>query len=272
MRILLTTFTALCIGATSNHSSLNLVHFHITEILPELGKEPTSEEDSIGNTSWDETWYDGSSIDTTIDSESKFHTTSYSDLRQSIALKKDQIHMHSTANKIKLDEAKTLLLNSLTKDVFPFWYGTAWDFNGITETPGKGTIACGYFVSTTLKHMGFNLNRYRIAQKAASDVINTFCVDSLIYQTTHLDKLITHVKKQDDGLYVLGLSYHVGFLHKQEDNVYFIHSNFSMPSMVIREHASKSAALHTSDVYIMGNITNNEALLNKWLTNTPIPH
>lgn len=272
MRILLTAFTAICIGATNNHSTPNLVHLQIIEVHPDLIEEPTSEEDSIWDNSWDDAWYDGSSIDTTIDSESAFHTTSYSDLMQSIASKKDQINTDSTTDKKKLDAAKTLLLNSLTSEVFPFWYGTAWNFNGITETPGKGEIACGYFVSTTLKQIGFNLNRYRIAQKAASDVINTFCVDSLIYQTRQLDKLIAHVKNQEDGIYVLGLSYHVGFLHKQGNNIYFIHSNFSMPSMVIREHASKSAALHTSDVYIMGNITNNEALLNKWLTNTPIPH
>jgi hypothetical protein len=48
-----------------------------------------------------------------------------------------------------------------------------WDYNGYTNTPKNGVIACGYFVSTTLKHFGFNLNRYDVAKKYSSSIVKT---------------------------------------------------------------------------------------------------
>src|SRR5688500_17600336 len=53
-----------------------------------------------------------------------------------------------------IDEARAYLTQSVYNEVFPYWYGTGWDFNGTTETPGQGKIACGYFVSTVLRDAG----------------------------------------------------------------------------------------------------------------------
>jgi hypothetical protein len=67
--------------------------------------------------------------------------------------------------------ARTYLMKTLKQQIFPSWYGTSWDFNGYTEKPLNGKIACGYFVTTTLKHIGFNLNRYKIAQQDAYTIM-----------------------------------------------------------------------------------------------------
>ena len=69
----------------------------------------------------------------------------------------------------------SVLFNSMIDSIFPAWMGTNWDFNGTSNVPKQGEIACGYFVSTTLKHVGFNLNRYKLAQQAAS-VVLMYCV------------------------------------------------------------------------------------------------
>src|SRR5678815_5098001 len=45
-------------------------------------------------------------------------------------------------------QARTLVTRTIYSEIFPSWYGTAWDFNGTTEVPQQGKIACGYFVST----------------------------------------------------------------------------------------------------------------------------
>ena len=70
---------------------------------------------------------------------------------------------------------KNYLFTTLSKKIFPSWYGTAWDFNGYTEKPLNGEIACGYFVTTTLKHIGFNLNRYKIAQQGPFSITEILC-------------------------------------------------------------------------------------------------
>lgn len=276
MKLLLPIIAVIGISFTSN-TTLYTQSKHLRNEIqffeaPDSSNKLESVNETTWDSSWDDDWYDGSSIDTSITPESAFHSLKYEEAIQLIKTKKEQIHLDTLNPKAKLKTAEKLLLNSLTKDIFPYWYGTKWDFNGITKTPGKGEIACGYFVSTTLKQIGFNLNRYRIAQKAASEVINTFCLDSLIFKTTELDHLLAQVKEGKDGVYILGLSYHVGFIHKERDHIYFIHSNFSMPSMVIREHATKSAALHTSDVFVLGKLSENENLLSNWLTNTVIQH
>src|SRR5678815_2190781 len=45
-------------------------------------------------------------------------------------------------------QARTLVTRTIYSEIFSSWYGTAWDFNGTTEVPQQGKIACGYFVST----------------------------------------------------------------------------------------------------------------------------
>ena len=47
----------------------------------------------------------------------------------------------------KIGEKFTSLL---TDKIFPYWYGTDWDFNGTTQKPNEGKIACGYFVTCLL--------------------------------------------------------------------------------------------------------------------------
>src|SRR5437764_1215954 len=54
-----------------------------------------------------------------------------------------------------LEAARAALLASVDADIFPAWFGTPWDFNGTTQTPGEGKIACGYFVTTVMRDLGF---------------------------------------------------------------------------------------------------------------------
>jgi len=55
------------------------------------------------------------------------------------------------AKSAALRAARDALVRAVDAEIFPFWYGTEWDFNGTTQQPGTGRIACGYFVSTVLQ-------------------------------------------------------------------------------------------------------------------------
>ncbi|MFM9986931.1 MAG: hypothetical protein ACKVOK_16945 [Flavobacteriales bacterium] len=152
--------------------------------------------------------------------------------------------------------------------VFPCWYGTVWDFNGYTDKPGEGLIACGYFVSTPLKHMGFNLNRYKVAQQYSHSIVNTLCTD--IHDIQGYDKVLGHLKKSRNGLYIVGLDNHVGYISVEKGGVFFIHSSYVEPGCVLRENVESSAVFQYSRRFVIGNFSGNAAILRKWLKNQAI--
>jgi len=151
----------------------------------------------------------------------------------------------------------------MTDSVFPDWIGTKWDFNGISNTPGKGMIACGYFVSTTLKHIGFNLNRYKLAQQAAYTVIDVLCGDKKMKSVLEADIIYKIKSRGNNRLYVVGLDYHVGFLAVENNTVYFIHSDY-LNGKVVCEKASESISFSNTNAYVYGELTNNNSLFTKW--------
>lgn len=169
-----------------------------------------------------------------------------------------------SAKKEVIRQSKEYLLSMLTDTVFPYWYGTQWAFSGITEQPGEGYIACGYFVSTTLKHSGFKLNRYKLAQQAASLICKSVSGPGKTYTLRTIADVEKHMKNQPEGLYVLGLDYHVGFLLKEKGSLYFIHSNYLKPMKVTREGFSGSGAVKLSDIFVVGEILTEDNIL-KWL-------
>ena len=163
----------------------------------------------------------------------------------------------------------SVLFNSMIDSIFPAWTGTNWGFNGTSNVPKQGEIACGYFVSTTLKHVGFNLNRYKLAQQAASVVIDVLCGKNKAYSTDK-STLINKLKaKKGNRLYVVGLDYHVGFIAVQNNEVYFIHSDY-FKNKVVKEFAFKSQGFSATNSYVYGEIANNSSLLNKWKLKTKI--
>jgi hypothetical protein len=167
---------------------------------------------------------------------------------------------------IVLDSAYRYLHSALVQNIFLYWYGTQWDFNGISDQPQQGFIACGYFVSTTLKHSGVHLNRYKLAQQYSHSIVNTLCADVKKY--TQLSTLLQYINTQPDNLYVVGLDNHVGYISKQNNNITFIHSSFVGSACVESEAANASAVLASSRLYVLGNLSGNKKLVLNWLQGT----
>jgi len=71
---------------------------------------------------------------------------------------------------------------------------------------------------------------------------------------------------------VVGLDNHVGFLLFEKGEVYFIHSSYYDSVAVVREKASESRALATSQVFVMCNISSNTKLIKKWILGEEIKH
>ncbi|MBD3218819.1 MAG: hypothetical protein GF310_11110 [candidate division Zixibacteria bacterium] len=159
-------------------------------------------------------------------------------------------------------------LNQMLPFLCEFWYGTDWDFNGITAAPQNGSIACGYFVANILHDLGFKFSRRSLGRLPASKIIKTFIMDTSnirTYSNISIDRLSEKIKGMGKGVFIIGLDFHVGFLLYEADSIYFIHSSFFSPQKVVKENIYKSEALKYSDLFMIGKLFCNDAILNKWL-------
>lgn len=166
--------------------------------------------------------------------------------------------------------SRQYLYQMLTDSIFDYWYGTTWDFNGTTQKPRKGKIACGYFVTTTLEHCGFSLPRVKLAQQAASIIIRTLCTQKTIETFNDLQQLKAYMDKQKDGIYIVGLDTHVGYFWKTATQLYFVHASYSGNKQVSKELWNESIVLGKSKLFVVGDLLGNVDLLNHWIQGTPI--
>jgi len=167
-----------------------------------------------------------------------------------------------------LDSAMLLFSHYLLNAIIPHWYGTRWDFNGYTSKPNQGSIACGYFVSTTMRDMGLNLNRYKLAQQAPLNEAKSIAIDPGYVQHLTQDNSIEQIELLNNGLYFIGLNNHVGFLFLSNKVAYFIHSNY-IDGHVMIEKAERSEAF-ISNEYFLVNISINQEMAKKWLNKESI--
>jgi len=151
---------------------------------------------------------------------------------------------------------KQTLLNNIRDSLFVCWYGTEWDFNGITEEPGKGKIACGYFVTTILRDMGVSVNRVKHAQCASEEMIIAICAKNSIqrFSNKKILSFVEKIKSDGIGLYIVGLDFHTGFILNNGEDVYFIHANYAGKKVVEQEIAIKSSVLSTSEYKVIGRV------------------
>ncbi|KAA2216963.1 MULTISPECIES: hypothetical protein [Maribacter] len=172
---------------------------------------------------------------------------------------------------ITLDHVKKAFTNQLVNEILPHWYGTPWSFGGHTEVPNQGKIACGYFISTTLRDMGVKLNRYTLAQKSPLDEAKMISCGSEIksfVQETPENALAEIDRLTHEGLYFIGFDEgHVGYLLKRDGELLLIHSNYFSPVSVCMEKLNESRVLTKFKKFHLVAISHNEPLLQRWLEN-----
>ncbi|MEP6820633.1 MAG: hypothetical protein ABJA18_13945 [bacterium] len=164
-------------------------------------------------------------------------------------------------------QAREAVISSIYTEIFPSWYGTTWDFNGTTEVPRQGKIACGYFVSTVLRDAGWRVQRSRLAQQASENIVLSLTGEPYIkrFRRVAIGDFVTAVKEWGPGIYVVGLDIHTGFIVNNGDEVYFVHSSYVEPFAVVKEKALDSSILQTSQYRVLGKITDDGKLIEKWL-------
>ena len=151
--------------------------------------------------------------------------------------------------------------------IMPYWYGTPWDFNGTTQIPGKGAIACGYFISTVLRDAGLPINRVKMGQMDSEGIIRLLAEkrDTKLFYEKPLSDVMAWLRSHGNGLYIIGLDCHVGFILVDASGCWFIHSKWFGEKAVVKEDAATSNILYYSKYRMVAKISNSKKLLKAWL-------
>lgn len=169
---------------------------------------------------------------------------------------------------------KKLFEKALVNQIFPYWYGTKWSFNGHTQIPNQGSISCGYFVSTTLSDVGVNVERISLAQQAPYNEALTLDIDSTMMKidgNKDCETIIKNIKeKLEEGIYFIGFGgTHVGFLIQQKTDLYLAHTGSTSIITVIDKIENIPFFCLFYNYYIVS-LSNNKSFLDKWWNHLPI--
>ena len=176
---------------------------------------------------------------------------------------KNRLHWNdlSKANK------ENIFTRAVAETIIPGWIGTGWSFNGISEKPQEGSIACGYFVTTILRDAGLNLARIKLAQCASEQMILSLIQPKYVqrFSNVPMDNFIAAIQQQGYGLYIVGLDNHTGFIYNDGTDIYFIHSTFVGTRNVQKEKAATSIVLKSSRYKVTGKLSADEKVLERWI-------
>ena len=178
------------------------------------------------------------------------------------------------------EAVKTFWMEFLEKVIFPAWRGTLWGFYGTAEKPHPGILltnplvpqrkkmACGVFVGTVLRDMGFVVNRLKLGQLSSSRIIDVLVKDPSLkgwYSNISFSRFSNEIKRRGKGIYILGLDHHVGLILYNDRGLFFIHSSGRFPYCVVKERLFLSRSVRFSKVKIIGKFSDSRRLIRKWL-------
>ena len=170
-----------------------------------------------------------------------------------------------------IKETRAFLISSINQ-IFPYWYGTKWEFYGTSQVPQQGAIACGYFVTHILRDLGLKIRRIRLAQQASETMIKNLTPKKNIKRYSNLDieTLVSKLSDKGQQVYIVGLDYHTGFVVSKDGNHRFVHSSYYSPKQVLSEPIDSYNPLKHSKYRVFGKIFD-EKMIKKWILGKAFP-
>jgi hypothetical protein len=177
-------------------------------------------------------------------------------------------------------EARRTVVRAIVDEIAPAWMGTPWGLGSNSTArrphePGK-TVGCGYFVAGVLENAGLRLDtRVRFAQAAALRIQRSLAPraeDLHRFGSITPKELRRRVAALGDGLYVIGLNIHVGFVVVQGADVRFVHASYTGPQVVTDEPLEHAAAIAASQRagYFVSAVFQDDRLVETWLRGAPV--
>jgi len=203
-------------------------------------------------------------------------TADYDHLKEEILRIRDSLAVQysladSAGKEAIIMQAGEFVFEMLLARIFPAWCGTAFDMHGTTEIPGQGGIAGGYFVTTTLKHAGFQFPKTNgidsMAIQPSEYIIRNLVSDQNQigrFTAAPMKEIKDFLLRRGRGLYIVGLDYHVGFIINDDHTLKFIDASYYPPFAVSVSELDGDNALADSRYRVIGKILDAE-MLRKWL-------
>jgi len=181
-----------------------------------------------------------------------------------------------------IKRARKFVVKSIVEDIFPVWMGTPWhmgeDDDALMPHQAGKRVSCSMFVTAVLQNIGLRLDsRLRWAEAPALYIQRSLAPkrqDLQRYLSIEPKLLAQKLGRLDDGLYVIGLNCHVGFILVENGQARFVHSNYVEPEEgVTDEPVAESAAIANSQStgYWVTPAFQDERLIRYWLTGTQVP-
>jgi hypothetical protein len=179
------------------------------------------------------------------------------------------------------DEARRYIVDTLESRVFPAWMGMP-SAGGVQATasmphqPGM-YISCSYFLTAALQNAGLVLeSRARFAQAPAAWIERALLPPGRqIHRYGNLspDELERRLVELGEGLYVVGLDIHVGFIVVRDGHAWFVHSSYTPPGTVVKEPVvtSEAIALSRRKGYWISPLFRDDRIVEMWLRRQPVP-
>src|SRR4029079_15026693 len=152
------------------------------------------------------------------------------------------------------NEARRYIVDTLEAGVFPAWMGRP-SGGGVQATASRPHepgmyISCSYFLTAALQNAGLVLeSRARFAQAPAAGIERALLPPGgQIHRYGNLspEDLERRLVELGEGLYVVGLNIHVGFIVCRDGHARFVHSSYTPPGTVVDEPVVSSMAIALS--------------------------
>lgn len=176
-------------------------------------------------------------------------------------------------------EARAFVTTVIIDELFPAWLGMPWGL-GRSSTANRAhapgmTVACGYFVSAVLENAGLRVNtRFTYAQAPALQVQRTLAPDDVHrYFSVPAETLAAEIAGLGAGLYIIGLSNHIGFVVVDAAGVRLVHASYTGAQVVTSEPLATAQAIINSRAkgYFVSPVMHDDRLADLWLRGASVP-
>lgn len=178
-------------------------------------------------------------------------------------------------------EARTFVTTAIVDELLPAWLGMPWGLGrnstaNRAHAPGM-TVACGYFVSAVLENAGLRVQtRFSYAQAPALQVQRTLAPGSgevHRYFSVPGETLAAEIAGLGAGLYIIGLSNHIGFVVVDAAGVRLVHASYTGDQVVTSEPLATAQAIANSRAkgYFVSPVMHDDRLADLWLRGAAVP-
>lgn len=178
-------------------------------------------------------------------------------------------------------EARAFFTGAVATRLFPAWLGMAWGLGpnstaNRAHAPGM-TVACGYFVSAVLENAGLRVKtRFSYAQAPALQVQRTLAPgrgEVHRFFSVPGETLAAGIAELGEGLYIIGLSNHIGFVVVDAAGVRLVHASYTGDRVVTSEPLATAQAIANSREkgYFVSPVMHDDRLADLWLRGAAVP-